>query len=89
MNPKADRNPDEAFSGAQRMKATDVMRDRAKRLRQQAAKWNALADQLDEITKYANSQSKDGEDAGPHIGVGSAPEELLWELASRPLDLGL
>jgi hypothetical protein len=79
----------EVFGGGQRMSAVNAMRVRAKRLRQQAARWDQLARSLEEIEKYATRQAKDGEDVGPHIGVRSAPEELLWELASRPLEIGL
>jgi hypothetical protein len=79
----------EVFSNTQRTSAVTAMRNRAHRLRYEAARWESLANALDEITKYASSQSKDGGEGGPHIGVGSAPEELLWELATRPLENGL
>lgn len=87
MNPPS--KSQEAFSGAQRISAVNAMRDRAHRLRRHAARWEALAKSLEEIEGFAASQSKDGSEGGPHIGVGSAPEELLWELASRPLPDGL
>jgi hypothetical protein len=79
----------ETFSVGQRMSAVNAMRARANHLRKKAARWDELASALEEITRYANSQSKDGGEGGPHIGVGSAPEELLWELATRPLEHGL
>jgi hypothetical protein len=52
-------------------------------LKSQADHWNALADALDRIERYANEQCVDGNEAGPHIGVGSMAEGLLWELASK------
>jgi hypothetical protein len=77
------RAPQEVFSHGNRKKAVDVMRDRARRLKSQADHWNALADALDRIERYANEQCVDGNEAGPHIGVGSMAEGLLWELASK------
>jgi hypothetical protein len=83
------KNVSELPSGGSRVRAIVAMRDRASSLRRQADKWDNLARSLEEIEKYAQSQSKDGEECGPHIGVGSAPEQLLWELASRPIEFGL
>ena len=77
---------DEAFSIAHRMSAVDAIRHRAKQLRQKAARWESLANSLEEIERYAHSQSKDGNESGPHIGAGSAAEELLWELATKPIE---
>jgi hypothetical protein len=75
----------EAFSHDKRHSAIREMRDRAARLRMRAAKWESLANALDEIERYAKNQSKDGGEGGHYIGVGSDPEMLLWELATRPL----
>jgi hypothetical protein len=73
----------EVFAHGQRMKAVTVMRERAKRLQSQAAHWNALADSLEAIERYAKKECVDGSEAGPHIGVGSKAEILLWELANK------
>jgi hypothetical protein len=74
MNPPTDWSQE---SVGQRMSAVNAMRDRANRLRKEAARWEALANVLD-----------DGE-GSPLIRVGSPAEELLWELASRPIEIGL
>jgi hypothetical protein len=66
--------------GCHRRKATDEMREKAKQLEEQAANWRCLADALDEIERYA-SKGSDGEEGGPHIGVGSQAEAFLWALA--------
>jgi hypothetical protein len=63
-----------------RRKATDEMRARAEQLEKHAADWRCLAAALDEIEKHAAS-GPDGEEGGPHIGVGSQAEMFLWSLA--------
>jgi hypothetical protein len=65
--------------GEGRMKATDVLREKAKRLQAKAAGLLQLANTLDEISR--NAIGPDGEDGGPHVGVGSPAEVALWEMA--------
>ena len=72
-----------------RLRATDAMRaratlmeEKASRLLKEALGWRQLAEMLEKIERHAASQSVDGSESGPHIGVGSAPENLLWKLAS-------
>ena len=69
----------EAMNNEGRMKATDVLRDRASMLMRRANGLKQLADQLDLIAESA--ASKDGGEDGPHVGVGSQAEEALWEMA--------
>lgn len=76
------------FGSGPRPKATQVMRERAKRMEEkakrimvEAAQWRQLAKALDEIEEEAKKQCVDGSEAGPHIGVGSDAETLLWKLA--------
>jgi hypothetical protein len=60
--------------GPMRMKATDVLRDRAKALRHKADGLQQLADTLDLI-------ERNGGESSPHISVGSPAEEALWDIA--------
>ena len=85
--PKPKSDTTEAFAIGHRMNAVAAIRNRAERLRRYAARWDALANSLEEIERHAASQSVDGGEGGPHIGVGSPAEELLWELASRGLEI--
>jgi hypothetical protein len=73
--------------GPGRQKATDEMRSRASRLEDEARRWRNLADRLDEIERYAATESapSEGEGTVPYIGVGSSAEVFLWMLATRPL----
>lgn len=81
--------PGESIGGlGRRQKATDAMRSRAEllereseRFGKEAAEWRQLADILDTIEKEARRE--DGQESGPHIGVGSPAENLLWKLANN------
>lgn len=65
-----------------RMKATDVLRQNAKRLRDKACGLEQLANTIDEIEKASLVASLDGGESHiPYIGVGSAAEVALWEMA--------
>lgn len=72
--------------GGHRESAINVIRMRATECDQaadcyklRAIKLRSLANKLEEIER--SSQSFDGQESGPHIGVGSDAEEALWSLA--------
>lgn len=75
---------------ASRMKATDMMRQRAKediekgkRLIAQANSWISLAKRLDEIEEAGKKSGSDGAEGSiPYIGAGSQDENFLWAIAA-------
>jgi hypothetical protein len=69
-------------NGPMRMTARDALYHRAKSLRAKSDRLMSLVRALDEIKKHA-CNVPDGQEAGPHIGVGSDADEALWELAQQ------
>ncbi len=67
------------MSGASgRQKASDALREAAKRLHRRASGLEDIAVALD---RCVPTSLEDGSEGHPHIGVGSAAEVALWDLA--------
>lgn len=91
-NPMIHVHPDGSISAGEepkaeqcmRMKATDVLRQRANEMRRKANGLTQLANTLDEIERMSLASAKDGcEGSIPYVGVGSGAEEALWEMAVK------